>query len=68
VPPNVPVVVLKRGDASGDELHSNHGPRDTGLLEVMDPWAERLQGLFRKGLASLGGELGGGLSGDEEEL
>jgi hypothetical protein len=61
-------VVLKRGNASGDELHSNHGPRDAGLPEVTDLWAERLKGLFGKGLACPGGELGGRHSGDEEEL
>jgi hypothetical protein len=68
VRPVVSVVVLKRSNASGDKLHSNHGPRDAGLPEVADPWAERLQGLFGKGLACPGGELGGGHSGDEEEL
>jgi hypothetical protein len=53
-------VVLKRGNAPGDKLHSNHGPRDAGLLEVADPWAECLQGLFREDLAGPGGELDGG--------
>jgi hypothetical protein len=61
-------VVLKRGNAPGDELHSNHGPRDAGLPEVADPWEEWLQGLFREDLAGPGGELDGGHSGDEEEL
>jgi hypothetical protein len=61
-------VVLKRGNAPGDELHSNHGPCDAGLLKVADPWAECLQGLFGEGLAGPGGELGGRNSGDEEEL
>jgi hypothetical protein len=65
---DAPTVVLKRGNASGDELHSNHGPRDAGLPKVADPWAERLQGLFGKGLAGPCGELGGRHSGDEEEL
>jgi hypothetical protein len=61
-------VVLKRGNAPGDELHSNHGPHDAGLSEVTNPWAECLQGLLGKGLAGPGGELGGRHSGDEEEL
>jgi hypothetical protein len=68
VHPDASAVVLKRGNAPGDELHSDHGPHDGGLPEVTDPWAERLQGLFRKGLACPGGELGGRHSGDEEEL
>jgi hypothetical protein len=34
----------------------------------LDSWAERLQGLLGKGLAGPGGELGGGHSGEEEEL
>jgi hypothetical protein len=68
VRPDVSAVVLKRSNVSGDELHSNQGPRDAGLPEVADPWAEHLQGLFGKGLACSGGELGGGRSGDEEEL
>jgi hypothetical protein len=62
------VVVLQRGDAPSDELHSNHGPHDAGLPEVTDLWAESLQSLLQKGLADLGGELGGGHSGDEKEL
>jgi hypothetical protein len=61
-------VVLKRGNAPGDKLHSNHSSRDTSLMEVADPWAEHLQGLFGEGLACPGGELDGMHSGDEEEL
>jgi hypothetical protein len=60
VPPNLTVVVLKGGDASGDELHPHHGSSDAGLPEILDSWAERLQSLLRKGLAGLGGELDGG--------
>jgi hypothetical protein len=51
VHPDAPTVVLKRGNASGDNLHSNHGSHDAGFPEVADPWAECLQGLLRKGLA-----------------
>jgi hypothetical protein len=61
-------VVLEGDDASGDELHPDHGSRDAGPPEILDSWAERLQGLLRKGLVGTGGELGGGHSGDEEEL
>jgi hypothetical protein len=68
VRPDAPVVVLKRRNAPGDKFHSNHGPRDAGLPEVTDPWAECLQGLFGECLTGLGGELDRGHSGDEEEL
>jgi hypothetical protein len=68
VPPDLSAVVLKGGDASGDELHPDHGPRDTGLPEISDSRAEHLQGFLRKGLAGPGGELDGGHPGDEEEL
>jgi hypothetical protein len=68
VRPDASAVVLERGNAPGDKLHSNHGSRDASLPKVTDPWAEHLQGLFWKGLAYPGGELGGRHSGDEEEL
>jgi hypothetical protein len=55
-------VVLERGNVPGDEFHSNHGPRDAGLPELTDPWAECLQGLFRECLAGPSGELDGGTS------
>jgi hypothetical protein len=60
VPPDFLAVVLKGGDASGDELHPDHGPRDAGLPEILDSRAKRLQGFLRKGLAGPGGELDGG--------
>jgi hypothetical protein len=60
VPPDLQAVVLKGGNASGDELHPDHGSRDAGLLEISDSWAEHLQGFLRKGLAGPGGELDGG--------
>jgi hypothetical protein len=68
VPPDVSAVVLKGGDASGDELHPDHGPRDAGLPEILDLWAEHLQGFLRKGLVGPGGELDGRNPDDEEEL
>jgi hypothetical protein len=68
VPPDLPVVVLKGGDVSGDELHPDHGPRDAGLPEISDSQAECPQGFLRKGLAGLGGKLDRGNPGDEEEL
>jgi hypothetical protein len=66
--PDWTMVVLQRGNAPGDEFHSNHRPGDALLTEVADSWAECFQHLFWERLAGLGGELGGGLPGDEEEL
>jgi hypothetical protein len=40
----------------------------SSLSEVMDPWAECLQGFFRERLAGPGGELGGGHPDDEKEI
>jgi hypothetical protein len=37
VHPDGTAVVLQRSNAPGDELHSDHGPRDTRLSEVADP-------------------------------
>jgi hypothetical protein len=68
VPPDFSAVVLKRGDASGDEIHPDHGPRDASLPEISDSRAERLQGFLRKGLAGPGGELDGRHPSDKEEL
>jgi hypothetical protein len=68
VRPNALAVVLKRSNVPGDELHSNHGPRDAGLPEVVDPWVECLQGFFGEGLTGPGGELEGAHSGDVEEV
>jgi hypothetical protein len=42
MPLDLPAVVLKGGDASGNELHPDHGPRDAGLAEISDSWAEHL--------------------------
>jgi hypothetical protein len=68
VPPDLPVVVLKGSDASGDELHPDHGPCDAGPPEILDSRAERIQNFLRKGLAGPGGELDGRDPSDEEEL
>jgi hypothetical protein len=61
-------VVLQRGNAPGDKLYSNHGPRDVLPTEVTDPWAECFQDLFRERLAGPGGALGRRLPSGEEEL
>jgi hypothetical protein len=66
VPSDLPVVVLQRGDASGDELHPDHGPCDASLPEIADSRAERPHGFLRKGLAGPGGELDGRDPDDEE--